>query len=465
MWRFPKSLYVRFFLSLWAVTVLTVGGALVLTWLVMTESTSVRMADTRAVFLRVAQTLERGGEPALIEWLRHSEGQAGMPRVLVVGPNGHELLGRALPPSVEFAYRFPDGGVGGASPLRIVPAQPLPVLIDGAGHRYAISVRPARPRYQPNFMFLPIEDRWAVLLLAVIVTTLVSILLARSIAKPLRTLARATRRLAEGALETRVGASIGSRSVELEGLARDFDAMAIRIQALVQSRDRLLRDVSHELRSPLARMRLALGLARQSGDDVPAALDRLDNEVERLDRLIGQVLSLARLDSTDPLGATGDVNLVELIDAIVRDARFEGSGRSVTVRWQPEVTACVIPGNGGWLASAVENVVRNALRYTGEGTAVEVTLRLAAETVEVAVTDQGPGVPEPELLRIFDPFYRVSSARGRDSGGDGIGLAIVDRVLRLHGGIAHAENRAGGGLTVRLTLPRNGSGNALSVPA
>jgi signal transduction histidine kinase len=417
------------------------------------------------MFLAAAQTLDAGGEEALVNWLREIAARPEKPRVLIVSPAGQELLGRPLPPSIAFALRYPDGGIGESSPLRILPAQPLPLIISRDGRRYAISVRPARPRFQPNFMLLPIADRWIVLLLAVLVTTGTSFLLARSIARPLRTLAQATRELAAGALGTRVGKSIDSRAVEVVGLARDFDAMAARIELLVHSRDQLLQDVSHELRSPLARMRVALGLARQSSADVPGALERLDTEVYRLDRLIGQVLNLARLESTPLSAASISVDLVELIDNIVLDAAFEGQARAVGIEWESPELPCLVFGQPELLASAIENVVRNALRYTRDGSSLELALHHDGQTATVSVADHGPGVPENDLVRIFEPFYRVASARGRDSGGDGIGLAIVARVLQLHSGHATAENRPGGGLVVRLTLPLRSGNRAVNAPA
>jgi len=465
MLRFPKTLYGRFFVSLWAVTVLTIGGALGLTWLVMTERPESKPLDATAMFLAAAQTLDTAGEPGLVAWLRRLERDGSTTRVLVIGPDGRELLGRSLPPSVEYALKYPDGGISAVSPLPVLPSRPVPTLVGHDGRHYGISVRPARPRYQPNFMFLPLEDRWLVFLLAVLVTTAASFLLTRSIAGPVRALGHAARLLAGGALDTRVTDKIQSRSAELVGLAQDFDAMATRIQALVQTRDQLLRDVSHELRSPLARMRVALGLARQSIADAPDALERLDREVERLDRLIAQVLNLARLDSGSVTGPLESVDLVDIIDDIVRDAAFEGCARDVSVVWQAPLEHCVIPGRAVWLASAVENVVRNALRYTRGGTAVEVALDVLPDTVQISVSDRGPGVPADELARIFEPFYRVSAARERDSGGDGIGLAIVARVAQLHGGQATAMARDGGGLVIRLSLPRAARVDAISAEA
>jgi two-component system sensor histidine kinase CpxA len=272
----------------------------------------------------------------------------------------------------------------------------------------------------------------------------------------MRALGAATRDLAGGNLDARVAAQVSARADELGTLARDFDAMAARLRDLMRGREQLLRDVSHELRSPLARMRVAVGLARQPGSDAGRELVRLESEIERLDRLIGQVLHLARLDAAVRTELTDSVDLVELIDGIARDAAFEAQPRSVTVAWQPPAAAPPVRGNPAWLASAIENVVRNAVRYTAAGSAVELAVAHDAERVHIVVRDHGPGVPASELTHIFEPFHRVAESRTRETGGDGIGLAITARVLAAHGGSARAENAPGGGLRVTLSLPTGG---------
>ena len=303
-----------------------------------------------------------------------------------------------------------------------------------------------------------LEARFAVLLLAFAVTGGASWLLTRSITRPVRALRAATRQLAGGDLGARVDGRVSARRDEFGTLGRDFDAMAKRLRELLVGREQLLRDVSHELRSPLARMRVALGLARQPGGEPTRELERLDAEVERLDRLIGQMLHLTRLDATSADALREDVDLVDVLDAITRDATFEAQSRRVAVRWQPAPAPVVVRGNATWLASAVENVVRNAVRYTADDSAVDVTLERAGDAVQIEVRDRGPGVPEAELERIFEPFHRVAASRTRDSGGDGIGLAITARVLAAHGGRAVAMNAPDGGLVVRLSLPRPGMG-------
>jgi two-component system, OmpR family, sensor kinase len=454
-----RSLYGRIFLSFWAVMVVVVAGSIGLTWLVLAERADEVPRFSTELMRGAAGALARGGEPALVEWMQH--GRATVPdlRVLIVADDGHELLGRPLPPGIERLLQAPDGGLGAFAGVGVVPARPLPQLVGADGHHYGILIQPRRHMSGPLGVLM--EARFAVLLLALAVTGFASWLLTRSITRPVRALGAATRVLAGGDLTARVAAKVSARRDEFGTLARDFDGMAGRLRDLLLGREQLLRDVSHELRSPLARMRVALGLARQPGGEPARELDRLEAEVERLDRLIGQMLHLTRLDATSAGELSEDVDLVELLDGITRDAEFEAQATAVRVRWQPPAAALMVRGNAAWLASAVENVVRNALRYTCPASEVAVSLHAAtAGVVRIEVRDHGPGVPEAELARIFEPFHRVAASRARDCGGDGIGLAITARVLAAHGGRAWAENAEGGGLRVLLELPARVAGTA-----
>jgi two-component system sensor histidine kinase CpxA len=247
------------------------------------------------------------------------------------------------------------------------------------------------------------------------------------------------------------------RHDEMAGLMRDFDRMAERLENLVNAQNRLLTDISHELRSPLARLNVALELARQrSGPEAGSALDRIDRETNRLNELIQKLLTIARLEAGDESMEKRPVRLEEIIHEIVRDAAFEAQTRHCRV----EATIaddCVVMGSPSLLHSAIENVVRNAIRYTQEGTSVQVDLEHGTETQRgeavVRVTDSGPGVPEDALDKLFRPFYRIDDARGRQTGGVGLGLAITDRAVRLHGGTIKAANRPQGGLAVEIRLP------------
>jgi two-component system OmpR family sensor kinase len=207
-------------------------------------------------------------------------------------------------------------------------------------------------------------------------------------------------------------------------------------------------------------MRLATGLARQQGADMPRQLERVELEIGRLDELIGSILDVSRLESGSGVLATEELDLVALVDRVAADARFEAESLGRQLHWQAPEQALLVRADPGWLTAAVENVVRNALRHTPAGTAVSVVVAGTAEAAIVRIGDCGKGLPEAELERVFEPFYRVERDRNRSSGGTGLGLAITARVLRAHGGSIVARNlptAAGGGpggLELTLRLPR-----------
>jgi len=282
-------------------------------------------------------------------------------------------------------------------------------------------------------------------------------LLARYFTTPVVTLREATRRFAGGNLSVRIGKGIGNRKDELSELATDFDHMAERISSLMAQQRQLLRDISHELRSPLTRLNVAVELARrQAGDDTKPILDRIETEANVLNGMIGQVLTIARLDSETENIEMTPVDLKELITEITEDANFEAQARNCTVEIV-ESTQCTVSGNKELLRRAIENVIRNAAVYTHENTKVAISLRHtihdSTSYAEVAVCDHGPGVPESDLPNLFRPFYRVSNARERQTGGTGLGLAITKRAVSLHNGTVTVANVQGGGLIVEILLP------------
>jgi two-component system sensor histidine kinase CpxA len=248
---------------------------------------------------------------------------------------------------------------------------------------------------------------------------------------------------------------IGKRRDEIAELGADFDRMAERLENLLAAQRQLLRDVSHELRSPLARLQVALGLARRRSQGARAELDRIEREAQRLDELIGQLLSLMRLESGTDIPAAEPLELAELLHSVAQDANFETENHQRRVAVTDAVPTTLL-GDSRLLRSALENLVRNAMRHTAENTTVELSLRpdpQAGHGVVLRVRDYGPGVPEPDLPRLFDPFFRVEAARERGSGGYGLGLAIAARAVRNHGGVIEARNVEGGGLEVRVRLP------------
>lgn len=286
-------------------------------------------------------------------------------------------------------------------------------------------------------------------LTVVLVGTLFCYLIARHVTSPLFKLRAAASRIAEGKLDTRVAPSLGHRRDEIAGLARDFDRMAERIEVLLTGQKSLLADVSHELRSPLSRLTVALSLAQNCPPaETPEHLARIQAEARKLDKLIGQLLLLSRIDSGVNADERAPINFGNLVQEIASDADFEARARGRQVVADCD-GSCTITGSEDIVRSAVENVVRNAVRHTQEGTAVEVALRCEGSRAVLRVQDHGAGVPEPLLSEMFLAFRRV----GTGSNGAGLGLAIAERAVRAHGGSVHAENAPGGGLLVQFELP------------
>ena len=276
-------------------------------------------------------------------------------------------------------------------------------------------------------------------------------LLALYLTSPIRKLREATNKLAEGDLSTRVAERVGRRRDEISDLARDFDAMAERIESLVTSQQRLTRDISHELRSPLARMNVALEIAKQkmNGDASPL-LQRIEGESQRLNDMISRLLTLSKLEAGSRDFERHELNLKTLVQNVAADADFEAAakGRSVRVSVTED---CRVVGSESLITSAVENVLRNAVRYTREGTEVDVSVQRQNGQVLLRVLDHGGGVPEDELSKLFRPFHRVGEARDRGSGGTGLGLAIAEQAILAHKGTIKAENTADG-LKVEIRL-------------
>jgi two-component system sensor histidine kinase CpxA len=266
----------------------------------------------------------------------------------------------------------------------------------------------------------------------------------------------ATHQLAGGNLGARAAET--KRADEIAELVHDFNRMAERLEVLLNSQKQLISDISHELRSPLARLNVALGLARQrASEDSTKALDRIELEAERLNEMIGKLLTLARLESGEPPADRAPIHILDLLQEVVADADFEARSRDCGVQLV-QAEDCTTQGNPELLRSAFENVVRNAVRYTSPSSAVEIRLHCQVQNgsqdqAVLTVRDHGPGVPDQEISNLFRPFYRLDAARERQTGGAGLGLAIAERAVRLHQGTITARNAEGGGLVVEIRLP------------
>ncbi len=288
---------------------------------------------------------------------------------------------------------------------------------------------------------------------AAILSAMISFFLARSLSVPLEQLSAASRRIAAGDLKTRVGHSLPERKDEIGRLATDFDVMASRLQAMQQANQRLLQDVSHELRSPLARLTVALEIARKKGaPNVESELDRIELESERLGALVNDVLGLLRESSETVPKVDEEFDLNVLLNDLVDVVNYEVPEGKPGITWKP-VAPFPFQGDRELLWRAMENLLRNALRHTDPDTGVILSLERERKQVHLSVRDFGPGLPEGELEKIFEPFYRVQESRDRGSGGHGLGLSIAANAVRRHGGRIAARNANDGGLVVQISLP------------
>jgi len=447
-------LFWKIFLSFWAALILFAGSAMLTAshYLEQARLENVAMSPRARLLSHVSDAqriAERDGVDGLKAWLNEIDRREPVP-LFLLDRNGTDLLGRPLPLGIaerlaREAMHAGRGPVGARLRLEIR-------LPDDTEYRLIADyqgVTLGRVLDRPHVVALP-------LILAALVSGLVCFLLARYLTAPLGRLRRATEAYAAGDLSARVAPTLGTRKDEVADLAHAFDHMAQRLQELMASQRQLLSDVSHELRSPLARLQVALGLARQRvAGQADAEFDRIEHEAERVNDLIGQLLSLAKLEASVAPATREPVDLAELLASIASDADYEAraSRRRVAIeRSEP----AVIRGEARLLHSALENIVRNAVRYTPENTSVTLSLerdRGKPDSWRIVIRDQGPGVPEAMLPRLFEPFVRVGDARDRASGGYGLGLAIAQKAVRLHGGEVTALNEPAGGFCVVVTLP------------
>ena len=446
-----RSLYLKIFIWFWlAMIIINVALFAIFAW---TRPTPVRrswrdLAQVGPNAQKAAEIYEQSGPAALTAALQSTEKSSGVSGTFF-DETGKELSGRTAPPGAsELIARAAESrelefNFAGRDTLVARP------VVSSKGQRYTYVAHIPRPPFQLGWQTLGVR-----FLVVLVIGGIFCYWLARYLTTPLLKLRTTTNQLAEGNLGARVATKLAKRRDEVGQLGRDFNIMAHRLESMVKAQQRLLGDISHELRSPLARLGVALGLARQrSGDEAQSALNRIEHESDNLNEMIRQLLTLTRLESGTDSRKRTDVDLAALVREVAEDADFEA--RSVNRAVQVVSSDnCSIDGVEELLRSAVENVVRNAVRFTAEGTAVEVALRRQNGNAVISVRDRGNGVAEHALEKIFRPFYRAEDARDRQSGGGtGLGLAITERAVRMHGGSVQAANAANGGLSVEMRLP------------
>jgi len=441
-WKF----FVAFWVGLATVAAVVTAGVWLSQWFDLMPASRSELGRLH-FFMDTTRYMVETGDIAALKRLDHAEHQGTYLVPYVIDAQGRDLLGRPV----------------SASLWADVEAAPDQVDLSRARHGLGLIQRVAMPGGAAATMFVPAailrgrlgrlqEDAppplWVPVVATILISTLFGGFLAWYVSQPIRQLRWALRRLAAGQLDTRVQAQMGRRRDELAELGADFDRMAQRMQLLVSAQQRLLHDVSHELRSPLARIQAAVGIARQQPERVTAMQERVERESMRLDALVGELLTLARLETEATSAASQPIDAIELLAEVCDDARFEAqaSNRDLLFSFSGEYW---IQGHGELLYRAFENIVRNAVKFTHESTVVEVHAQASATGLVVTVTDHGPGVPQEFHAQMFEPFQRVGDAGVE---GFGLGLTIAKRAIESHGGRIEAQAAEGGGLTIRVTF-------------
>ena len=445
------SLFLRIFLSFWLVAALLAASFFALGRLSSDKAVDKAQARLKAQAVLVAGIWLQGGHRHTMHWLFQQNNKNRPLLVNASGVSPFSMINMGMTPA-EIGMMQHNMTMGETELNLKYP------LVSGIQYQNSgqLSLIEMLPDVKPAlFLVEQLEAEqlrripfsvW--LLITFLTISLISFLLARTLTKRLYQLRYATQKLAEGDLASRV--KIQGRD-EVSALADDFNRMAGQLQSMLKSQRQLVSDVSHELRSPLARLRIALELAERI-ETPKTMLPRIEKEADELENLVTDLLSLARIESAQFTLEMKHFCLCELLHKIVEDANFEGARQNKKVVLQ----ACdetIIHADPVLMRSAIENIIRNALRYTPVESEVEVSVKKALNKLTISIKDQGIGVPDDALQKLFEPFARISEARDRKTGGFGLGLAITGRVIKAHGGKVFAKNRAKAGLSIYIYFP------------
>ena len=448
-------LYWKIFFLLMLTLLVTAGlsGWLSQKWLLENQVIDTRLSTLASLGETAVDLYESEGANAYRQWQRHASRSQHF-RAALIDAEGNHVLSRPTPRPLHDLLEQVKREQTRTTIIDLPRlAVALPVSYEGRTYYWlASSHLPADAAQQGSREMLMV--RVAITLLVIL---LISWLLTRMFTRPIRQLQQSSKELGGGNMDARTPESVSSRRDELGDLARSFDHMAEALAGLLNSHKQLIRDISHELRSPLARLQVALELARnEAGDRAVDELDRIGIETERLNELIGEVLTLARFEQGAVQAQHESLQLHEILQNLLEDATFEAEAEHKQVS-PLNMEECIVKGDPLWISRALDNVIRNAIRHTRENGSVEVSLLCKNRDAMITIRDFGDGVDGNLLSDLFEPFFRASQARERHNtqkaSGYGLGLAIAKRAIELHHGTIFASNHPQGGLEVTITLP------------
>lgn len=425
----------------------------------LSNETNNIIAPTEGYISSAELMLQRGGEPLLIEWLLTFEAHPNV-NAYVFDNRGVSILGGETPKAVtDYAFSVSEFHV------KVQPLNHSEILVKAPltsfnGEFYLLVVEFLHP-----FAVLDVENYiYLGLSVGIIFFAGIGFLLSGYLSWPLQKLQRTVKAIAGGDLSARSGYSLNQRRDEIGDLSREFDVMADRIQTLLADQKGLLRDISHELRSPLARLQIANELARMDAQGpVIENLDRIDLETNRINEMIAEILLLAKLDVERHPEQWQATDLIQVVNQVVQDAHFEQQSENIEIHFHEK--QCLVMASDKLLSSAVENLIRNALLHTFKGTKVEITIKSIEQTFALVIRDHGPGVPDEHIPNLTKPFYRAEQSRERinqdvkqnnaGSRGYGLGMAIANRVIKSFDGHMDIRNHPEGGLEISCYLNKH----------
>lgn len=448
-----RSLYWKIFISFWLATILIIfTTAWIISHIVHKSSLPAQEQLFMDSYANAAvATYESGQQAALLKWLNKIGISRHMSIYLLTSTG--EIIGTHVAP--ENVKKVAENLLQDQLSEGILKSGKLIVsheILSTSGKFYRLAAVSEQPIY--HFVGVPWAGLAIRLILAIFISGLICYLLSRYLTQPLRSLGMAAKSIAKGKLNTRVGHLRGHNKDEIAQLSAEFDRMAEQVETLVKSKERLLQDISHELRSPLARLQIAIELGRKKTNYLAdGEFNRMELECSRLNALITEILDFARLEKSTTDLNCNEVDLSTLLLNIINDANFEFGNELPRVK-AGVIEPCQLFLDERLIHRAIENVVRNALHYSPatEQVTVSLTRDKTQEHIYIDITDKGPGVPEDQLNRIFNPFYRVDTSRAKKTGGYGLGLAIAARAIQLHQGEIVASNNPDCGLLVRIKL-------------